>query len=133
VEIESEGGALSRKLARSDSKLSRSRSYGSIWSTGTAAGRLLLVVVVLEYGGPGVGEEGGCIARKAIRGSRRESGPRWMGRSRAHTPKSWAEIRVMGLVESGSSKLKTWCAKNWATAMVMPGKRCMKKATGCSR
>jgi hypothetical protein len=30
VEMESEGGALSRKLARSESMLSRSRSYGSI-------------------------------------------------------------------------------------------------------
>ena len=77
VDMESKGGAFSRKLARSDSKLSRPRSYGSICSTGTGAGCLLLAMeVMVVYGDPEVGDEAGCIARKTIRGSRRESGPR---------------------------------------------------------
>jgi len=49
------------------------------------------------------------------------------------TRKLDAKRGVMGLVGLGSSKLKTWCAKNWVTTMVMPGKHCMKNATGCSR
>jgi hypothetical protein len=76
VDMESKGGAFSRKLARSDSRLSRPRSYGSIWSRGTGAGCLLLVMLVVAYGDPEVGEEAGWIAPKAIRGSRRASGPR---------------------------------------------------------
>jgi len=49
------------------------------------------------------------------------------------TRKSDTKQGVVGLVRLGSSKLKTWCAKNWVTTMVMPGKHCMKNVTSCSR